>query len=591
MSSYVTMLGTHGTGVGLDVLHPSAYTKVFWDAYLAGTYSLSDFIDDTTGGAIETTSGTTITDKGGGLWSIDGLSSSIVLIGMCVRLTAVGTAVATTSLYEVVDSDGGHPIVNGTIIATGTGITTAGTVDAESGGVCQIDDGADFGDALDAVAADIDGTVNQIDVLCHQPSDIIIAADIDMSLFCGAVWTPIRFIPVNSSFVRDGSKCKLKASDSFTGNGILLFTATSGYVYWYDLILDGNGIVPYNVYNNIDGSIYIVFINCESKNALTGGVLNRSTMSIWGGSIHNNGTYGYKSAGANRGGTNIQYCHIYNNGSYGVYLYNSSFLDNCIITGNGIGIYLDSYAGFTKINACILNNNVNSDIKIHYRDNFNYNLYLSNSSFSNTNRAIDLTAWASYPEYTTLFHFILNCHFDLDDPDDLTGIAGVTIDNLLSSNCIDGDPKFNRIVEVTDLTCSDHVSTGGYTVGSATGSFTADMVGRELIITGDGTANHFVPGSYEITSYGDSNTITLATDPTDGTDETGGDAGYYDFRLQPDSPLWGAGVGGSTIGALDADDVPAYTSIVAPDTFNDVVGTATGGGGGGVSKSRIFGGL
>jgi len=106
---------------------------------------------------------------------------------------------------------------------------------------------------------------------------------------------------------------------------------------------------------------------------------------------------------------------------------------------------------------------------------------------------------------------------------------------------IAGDPLFKKTLSGTDLACSDHVVTGGYTVTSATGAFYSGMVGKGLMVTDTGTGGHFVVGAYVVNSYVSATEITLTTDPTDGTNDVAGDYHHYDFTPKHGSPLLGAG--------------------------------------------------
>lgn len=69
-------------------------------------------------------------------------------------------------------------------------------------------------------------------------------------------------------------------------------------------------------------------------------------------------------------------------------------------------------------------------------------------------------------------------------------------------------------LSVSDAACT----TGGTTVTSATGGFTAAMVGNICYLSG----THFTTGWYEITAYSDGNTISVDRDPTDGSNGSSG---------------------------------------------------------------------
>lgn len=78
----------------------------------------------------------------------------------------------------------------------------------------------------------------------------------------------------------------------------------------------------------------------------------------------------------------------------------------------------------------------------------------------------------------------------------------------------DYSDRATPILTVTDAACT----TGGVIVTSATGGFTAAMVGSVVYLEG----THFVSGWYEIKTYTDTNTITVDRDPTDGSNASSG---------------------------------------------------------------------
>lgn len=71
------------------------------------------------------------------------------------------------------------------------------------------------------------------------------------------------------------------------------------------------------------------------------------------------------------------------------------------------------------------------------------------------------------------------------------------------------------ILTATDLACT----TGGKTLTSATGGFTAAMIGNGIYIK---SGTHFTVGLYVITGRTDTNTVTLDRDPTDGSNASSG---------------------------------------------------------------------
>lgn len=71
------------------------------------------------------------------------------------------------------------------------------------------------------------------------------------------------------------------------------------------------------------------------------------------------------------------------------------------------------------------------------------------------------------------------------------------------------------ILTATDLACT----TGGTTLTSATGGFTAAMIGNGIYIK---SGTNFTVGLYIITARADTNTVTLDRDPTNGSNASSG---------------------------------------------------------------------
>ncbi len=95
--------------------------------------------------------------------------------------------------------------------------------------------------------------------------------------------------------------------------------------------------------------------------------------------------------------------------------------------------------------------------------------------------------------------------------------------------------------ETAQLSLSDLVmTTGGTTLTSATGGFTAAMVGN-LIHINSGT--NFTAGWYEITAYTDTNTVTLDQDVTNGSNASSGAGKVGGCVALPTNDLWTACAG------------------------------------------------
>lgn len=73
--------------------------------------------------------------------------------------------------------------------------------------------------------------------------------------------------------------------------------------------------------------------------------------------------------------------------------------------------------------------------------------------------------------------------------------------------------------DAAQLSLTDFACLNTTTLTSVTGGFTALMVGNIIRIA---SGTHFTPGYYMVTGYTDTNTVTLDSNPTDGSNASGG---------------------------------------------------------------------
>lgn len=95
------------------------------------------------------------------------------------------------------------------------------------------------------------------------------------------------------------------------------------------------------------------------------------------------------------------------------------------------------------------------------------------------------------------------------------------------------------------LTLTDLAMTaGGTTLTSATGGFTAEMIGNVIRIK---SGTNFTAGWYEITARADTNTVTIDRDATNGSDATSGTGSVGGARALPTDAFFEALTAGNTV--------------------------------------------
>lgn len=524
-----------------------------------------------------------LTSIGGGKYKVDGAGAifTSVTTDFYAFLEVIGGGSNATGYYEIT-------VKNSTseIEVLDTSLEPNFLINDESmtmfvGGAGDISlntgvDNDDFQDRIDEIGRDVATNANNVDVLINR--DITTDSTIDIDAPTGSTTTRVRFIgtvydesTADNNFVDDGTQVTITTESAITA--LLEFT-TVDYIDFYNFEFYGGGAARAAscIYSNdttvvaigfqdclIHGGITAGFnfkgnfwsiVNCEIHTCGTGILngLNSGNESL----IANNSIHGCTSDGMFLKGGRVLVTHnrVYANDGNGIkdqgVGHSSDITYNTLYSNGGDGVYLIQYH-----NIVIGNTIINSG-------GYNYNL-------SNAN-ALNLQSFAYNHSFNPG-----TAHANANGTDISTDAAWA---DFSYGDNITGAPKFNNILELTDL-----VSTAGSkVVTSATGGFTADMEGRNLEIA---SGTNFVAGSYEIVTYTSTGSITLASDPTSGGNGSSGVGGYYDFRLQPDSPLRDAGVGEfSNIGACDDTDVPDYDEILDTATFNDIDGTATEGGGG-----------
>jgi len=209
------------------------------------------------------------------------------------------------------------------------------------------------------------------------------------------------------------------------------------------------------------------------------------------------------------GGCSIVRTYIHDCDTYGVLLNatNGNFI-KCTFDSCGYGIFLNSQYGMSVEQCTFYNNGVGIELLNGYLNKVWNNQFKNNTVGAHGNSLFksndfNYNNWHGNDADTT----------NVDKGDDPTA----------------DDPGFAGFISGTDLVCSDHTGPT-YTVTSATGDFDSEMVGKSITVLDTGDGGHFVVGNYMVVTYVSATEIELATDPTDGNNDVGGDwESCYDF--------------------------------------------------------------
>lgn len=390
------------------------------------------------------------------------------------------------------------------------------------------------------------------------------AATIDVDQWGGSANTRVFVIGYNAALTAEAQIVITTAST--LANGLAKFTGKN-YCYFKNISFNAGG-KDNNLGNyciNLNTGYVHTFVNCKFWGAKSHNIYGAGTLSHL---FVNCESYLSGGSGCVTVGYSIfNACAFHDNDAHGCLsdAHLNSF-ENCLFYDNGkdsvIGSGLDVTGNYNRITHCVSFHN--------YADGFDLNagLYTSlinNSSVNNTGYGYNFT------------NTIIIAYFGYNHSNGNTGVGGIThIAGIADASFVDylggnnqtGDPMFTKTLALTDVACADHITP--FTITSVTGGFTADMVGRTLMIMDTGAGGHFVKRQYTVNSYVSTNEITLTADPTDGNNETAGDLYYYDF-----TPLTGSDLINNALAPMSGAN-------------NDIGALQEASGGGGTD---IFGGV
>jgi hypothetical protein len=154
---------------------------------------------------------------------------------------------------------------------------------------------------------------------------------------------------------------------------------------------------------------------------------------------------------------------------------------------------------------------------------------------------------------------------DVQSPSNGTGVARLKGATSQSS----GEALLHwESVDATDGACADH-SASTYTFTSASSAFDNDDVGARIRISTTGDTEHFVEGDYVINSVNSGTSVELTSDPTDGTDETGGTFAIIHGAINGDGNL-------ARIGRIGVKKNPVHPVDLAGDYRQEYKGIVQG---------------
>lgn len=389
--SLVTLIGIGpGTGAGLQVVELSCFKKSLWDAQ-------ADFTVFMDGNGSELAANTAVSITSDNSYATTANVPDIAAFGSIINemyvnlVNPVGSNVPI-GLYEIISHTNDVLVIDVNGVNGSDVIIGDDTVDYGVGGVRLATTGLELQDALDAIAEDVNGTVNNIDILDNKDS-ITITATIDIANISGSISTRVRIIGTNSVFVEDGTRIEITTTSTLT-NGLLFFNNTSDNTTWRNVNFNAGGKASsraaYGVRNTATGSLSHSFIRCNFFGASVTGMANRSSSwSFTGCNFNDNGLYG---SGVAAGGTSDTYysCSFSNNVSHGAFIGGQrTILINCLFIDNGGDGVFAAYINTrqTYIMKCNISRNTGNGISFIPANNF---VTISNTTISfNTGFGID----------------------------------------------------------------------------------------------------------------------------------------------------------------------------------------------------------
>lgn len=330
-------------------------------------------------------------------------------------------------------------------------------------------------------------SVNNLDILCHASTALILDATIDIDAISGSSDTQVIMRATDSAFVLTSTKLEITTGTSI----IALFDFGGGVTHlgFEDFNFNGSNIpqsghADWGVFSDDDtvGNIYFKmcrFHNCTKNGAATPGTsVTLDTWNFYDCEIDNNGlgggtdqnTAGITGRVTGRGVINMYGCHVHNNvGSGARFGMPSKFVNN-VIEGNGLhGLMLTGNTGAHEITGNTIRGNGGSAIKL-FADAFS--VYISdNSAFENVGIAYDLAGLTPAAVYFSNNHSKNNLlGVDTDGPTShcTEAITLALFEVYGLGDNIPGNPDFDAdsIPSATSVLNNKGVGGVNYTIGA-----------------------------------------------------------------------------------------------------------------------------
>jgi len=192
---------------------------------------------------------------------------------------------------------------------------------------------------------------------------------------------------------------------------------------FYGVIFDANNLASYGYYNVKNAGTNFNFYGCRFTNAVLDGVRQSgyNSTSYVSCEYDNNGGWGFRINGSNRGNSTHRNGSFHDNVSGGIFGGNSVYLDSCQIYNNtGYGCAGNSrYAVSFGIEHCLIYNNGDDGIEIeNTSDTVGNNGIRNNIIYGNGGWGIqsNATSWAGAVIYNNFISQNTSGALDLDTP-------------------------------------------------------------------------------------------------------------------------------------------------------------------------------
>ena len=295
-----------------------------------------------------------MTNNGDGTWTLTAAFPAIVPGTYC---NIYSTPSNTPGLYKIISTPDPDRIIISDTSLTGSVLTTAEAVSIAIGGAYLVNTGADLSNLFALSANDVDGDLNNIDILINKP-DIPVSNTIALGTLGGSSTTKVNIYGTDSYFAVDGTTVRITPAVPITR--MLIVTSSNSYVTFNYIDFNGAGNAGRCVYAFMVNTFNCVFYRCKFHDVTGDGVACRMAQAaIIDCDIYSNGYNGLNLYSTSNTPVEVTGNRIYGNGNAGIYL-NQPYtnITNNLIYGNiSDGIYCSSSSdGSTIAHNTVYNN-------------------------------------------------------------------------------------------------------------------------------------------------------------------------------------------------------------------------------------------